>query len=84
MKALTFQSKDEPLRLSEVPKPVPHTNEVIVELKYAALNHLDLWIWKEPVLPQQTQNLPFARMCWFDSSPGHKNPDTIVSGLFIW
>jgi zinc-binding alcohol dehydrogenase/oxidoreductase len=52
MKALVFQSKDEPLKLREVPKPLPGINEVLVELKYAALNHLDLWIWKEQSLPQ--------------------------------
>ena len=52
MKALVFQSKDDPLKLSEVPKPVPGSNEVLVELKYAALNHLDLWIWNEQSLPQ--------------------------------
>jgi zinc-binding alcohol dehydrogenase/oxidoreductase len=52
MKALLFRSKGEPLKLSEASKPVPGSNEVLVELKYAALNHLDLWIWKEQSLPQ--------------------------------
>lgn len=34
----------EHLKVGELPKPTPGPGEVLVRLKYAALNHLDLWI----------------------------------------
>ena len=46
MKALIFHSKEKGLQLVETTRPVPGKGEVVVELKYAALNHLDLWILK--------------------------------------
>ena len=49
MKAVTFKSKDQPLQFTEVPDPVPKEGEVVIQLKYASLNHLDLWIQKEQV-----------------------------------
>jgi zinc-binding alcohol dehydrogenase/oxidoreductase len=36
----------EVLRLEEVPDPVPAEGEVLVELRAASLNHLDVWIRK--------------------------------------
>lgn len=50
MKAVQFQSKDIPLAVSEVETPFPGKREVLIQLHYAALNHLDLWIWQEKVL----------------------------------
>lgn len=55
MKALIF-SKEQPLRVTETEKPAPKKGELLIKLSYAALNHLDLWIWKEqspssPVIP---------------------------------
>ena len=34
------------LRYEEVPDPVPADGEVLVELRAASLNHLDIWIRK--------------------------------------
>lgn len=56
MQAVVFQSKDQPLAIKEVAKPTPGNGELLIRLEYAALNHLDLWIWKEetlekPVIP---------------------------------
>jgi zinc-binding alcohol dehydrogenase/oxidoreductase len=53
MKAVLFKSKDIPLTVSEVAKPTPGKNEVLIQLHYAALNHRDIWIWKEKVLDQE-------------------------------
>jgi zinc-binding alcohol dehydrogenase/oxidoreductase len=53
MKAVLFKGKDQPLVVEEVKKPRPIKDQVLVKLKYAALNHLDLWIVKE-----QTHNFP--------------------------
>jgi NADPH:quinone reductase-like Zn-dependent oxidoreductase len=50
MKAIVFQSKDQPLQIKEMQKPVPGKGELLIRLHYAALNHLDLWIWKEEIL----------------------------------
>lgn len=50
MKAVIFQSKNQPLVITDLEKPLPAAGEVQVRLSYAALNHLDLWIWKEDIL----------------------------------
>lgn len=47
MKALLFRGKDVPLSLEETEKPRPAKDQVLVNLKHAALNHRDLWIIKE-------------------------------------
>jgi zinc-binding alcohol dehydrogenase/oxidoreductase len=52
MKAVIFQSKDQPLEISDISIPVPAKGELLIRLHYAALNHLDLWIWKEEMLNQ--------------------------------
>lgn len=56
MKAVQFLSYEQPLEVKNIPVPTPAKGEVVVSLQYAALNHLDLWIWKEdklekPVIP---------------------------------
>lgn len=53
MKAVLFKSKDIPFAVSEVPRPTPGKKEVLIQIHYAALNHLDIWIWKEKVLPRE-------------------------------
>ncbi len=50
MRALLFRSKDEPLQLHNIEKPIPKEGELLIQLQYAALNHRDLWMWKEQVL----------------------------------
>ena len=50
MKAVAFQSKDQPLEIREIETPSPLEGEVLIRLSYASLNHLDLWIWKEQSL----------------------------------
>lgn len=53
MKAALFKGKDYPLTIEEVKKPKPIKDQVLIKLKYAALNHRDLWLLKE-----QTQHFP--------------------------
>lgn len=50
MRALLFRSKDEPLQLHNRETPVPGKGELLIKLQYAALNHRDLWMWKEQEL----------------------------------
>jgi NADPH:quinone reductase-like Zn-dependent oxidoreductase len=46
MKAVIFEKHGGPevLRLAEVPDPQIKTNEVLVEVRACALNHLDVWV----------------------------------------
>ncbi len=46
MKAVIFEASGGPdvLKLAEVPDPKAKGNEVVVDLKAAALNHVDIWI----------------------------------------
>ena len=46
MKALVLHGKNESLRFEDVADPVPGGDEVVVQIKAAALNHRDLWIQK--------------------------------------
>jgi NADPH:quinone reductase-like Zn-dependent oxidoreductase len=54
MKAALFPGPGQPLEVRDVPKPKPIKDQVLIKLKYAALNHLDLWIQEErtPAQPQ--------------------------------
>jgi zinc-binding alcohol dehydrogenase/oxidoreductase len=53
MKAVLFRGKDHPLAIEEVKKPKPIKDQVLVKIKYAALNHRDLWLIQE-----QAQHFP--------------------------
>lgn len=53
MKAALFRGKDLPLSIEEVKKPKPVKDQVLLKIKFAALNHRDLWLMKE-----QTENFP--------------------------
>ncbi|MFZ6013057.1 MAG: zinc-binding dehydrogenase [Bacteroidota bacterium] len=53
MKAVLFKGKDHPLEVQETKKPKPIKDQVLIKMKYAALNHRDLWITKE-----QTKHFP--------------------------
>jgi zinc-binding alcohol dehydrogenase/oxidoreductase len=53
MKAALFKGKDHPITIEEVKKPKPIKDQVLVKMKYAALNHRDLWLIQE-----QTQHFP--------------------------
>ena len=46
MKALCFREHGdlEQIKYEEVPKPECKTNEVLIEIKACALNHLDIWV----------------------------------------
>ena len=46
MQAIVLEGINQPLRLREVPDPLPAAGEVLVELRAAALNHRDVWIQK--------------------------------------
>lgn len=51
MRAAFFQEKDQPLIIRPIEKPVPIKDQVLVRIKSAALNHRDLWIFREQKSP---------------------------------
>jgi zinc-binding alcohol dehydrogenase/oxidoreductase len=53
MKAVLFKGKDYPLTVEEIKKPRPVKDQVLIRIKFAALNHRDLWIIRE-----QAQHFP--------------------------
>ena len=53
MKAAVFKGNKEPLKVQEFKTPKPVKDQVLIKLKYAALNHRDLWLMQE-----QTQEFP--------------------------
>ena len=53
MKAAVFKGRDFPLHVEEYKKPKPVKDQVLIRMKYAALNHRDLWLMQE-----QAQHFP--------------------------
>jgi zinc-binding alcohol dehydrogenase/oxidoreductase len=47
MRAAFFKGKDLPLSIEKIKKFKPVKDQVLVRLNHAALNHRDLWIWRE-------------------------------------
>lgn len=47
MRAVFFTGKDQPLKVKEIKKFRPVKDQVLVRMHAAALNHRDIWIWKE-------------------------------------
>jgi zinc-binding alcohol dehydrogenase/oxidoreductase len=63
MKAVLFKGKDYPLTVEEVKKPKPVKDQVLIKLKYAALNHRDVWLVRE-----QAQHFPNGIILGSDGS----------------
>lgn len=53
MKAAVFRGKDFPLQVEEFKKPQPTKDQVLIRMRYAALNHRDIWLMQE-----QSQHFP--------------------------
>ena len=47
MKAFVFRGSQHPSTIEDVTKPKPVKDQLLIKLKYAALNHRDLWILQE-------------------------------------
>ncbi len=59
VKAIVFDQPGgaENLSLREVDDPVCKENQVIIDIKFAALNHLDLWVRKSPAYATSTPHV---------------------------
>lgn len=51
MRAVFFKGKEHPLRIQPIKKFKPIKDQVLIRLNHAALNHRDLWTWREQNLP---------------------------------
>ena len=51
MRAVFFKGKDHPLVVQQIKKFKPVKDQVLVRLHNAAINHRDLWTWREQNLP---------------------------------
>jgi zinc-binding alcohol dehydrogenase/oxidoreductase len=47
MRAVFFKGKDQPLSVQQIKKFRPVKDQVLIRLHNAALNHRDLWTWRE-------------------------------------
>ena len=63
MKAALFKGKDTALHVEEFKKPKPVKDQVLVRMKYAALNHRDLWLVQE-----ESQHYPAGIILGSDGS----------------
>lgn len=46
MRAIILEGKNQPLVIKQISKPTPGKGEILIQVKYAGLNHRDLWIQK--------------------------------------
>jgi zinc-binding alcohol dehydrogenase/oxidoreductase len=51
MRAVFFKGKDQPLVVQQIKKFRPVKDQVLIRLHNAAINHRDLWTWREQNLP---------------------------------
>ncbi|HEX6227813.1 MAG TPA: zinc-binding dehydrogenase [Chryseolinea sp.] len=51
MRAVFFKGKDQPLVVQQIKKFKPIKDQVLIRLRNAAINHRDLWTWREQTLP---------------------------------
>ena len=51
MRAVFFKGKDHPLVVQQIKKFKPIKDQVLIRLHNAAINHRDLWTWREQNLP---------------------------------
>ena len=51
MRAVFFKGKDHPLVVQHIKKFKPIKDQVLIRLHNAAINHRDLWTWREQNLP---------------------------------
>lgn len=57
MKAAIFKGSGSPLLVGEFPKPRPLKDQVLIQVKAAALNHRDLWIMEEQASTSRTEGI---------------------------
>jgi NADPH:quinone reductase-like Zn-dependent oxidoreductase len=82
MKAAVFKGKDTPLSVEEYKRPKPVKDQVLIRLKYAALNHRDLWLLDEQTQPYPNGIVPGSDGCGIVEETG-EDVDPLLIGAEV-
>lgn len=79
MRAVFFKGKDHPLVIQQLKKFKPVKDQVLIRLHYAALNHRDVWTWREQNLPGENAIILGSDGCGVIEDVG-EDADTLLIG----
>ena len=79
MRAVFFKGKDQPLVIQQIKKFKPIKDQVLIRLKNAAINHRDLWTWREQNLPASDGIILGSDGCGIIEDVG-EDADTLLIG----
>jgi NADPH:quinone reductase-like Zn-dependent oxidoreductase len=79
MRAVFFKGKDQPLVVQQIKKFKPVKDQVLIRLHNAALNHRDLWTWREQNLPASDGIILGSDGCGVIEDVG-EDADTLLIG----
>ena len=79
MRAVFFKGKDHPLVVQQIKKFKPVKDQVLIRLQNAAINHRDLWTWREQNLPASDGIILGSDGCGVIEDVG-EDADTLLIG----
>lgn len=79
MRAVFFKGKDQPLSVQQIKKFRPVKDQVLVRLHNAALNHRDIWTWREQNLTTSNGIILGSDGCGVIEDVG-EDADTLLIG----
>lgn len=79
MRAVFFKGKDHPLVIQQIKKFKPIKDQVLIRLHHAALNHRDIWTWREQNLPGENSIILGSDGCGVIEDVG-EDADTLLIG----
>lgn len=91
MKAFIFRGNQHPHQLEEVTKPKPIKDQLLIRLRYAALNHRDCWILKEHTQVPRSEGIILGsdgagtvEMVGEDADPSWIGAEVIINPSLDW
>jgi NADPH:quinone reductase-like Zn-dependent oxidoreductase len=82
VKVAVFKGKGKPLSVEEFDKPKPVKDQVRIKLKYASLNHLDIWIQQDQESPREKGVIPGSCGCGVVDAVGD-DADPLLIGMEV-
>jgi zinc-binding alcohol dehydrogenase/oxidoreductase len=82
MRAVFFKGKDQPLVVQKIKKFKPVKDQVLIRLHNAALNHRDIWTWRDMQLPASDGIILGSDGCGVIEDVG-EDADTLLLGLEV-
>lgn len=79
MRAVFFKGKDQPLSVQQIKKFKPVKDQVLIRLHNAALNHRDIWTWREQNLSSSEGIILGSDGCGVIEDVG-EDADTLLIG----